>query len=103
MVALQGSLLDLVEEPGPRPLGPCVQRTALSNGAWIDVRPAWMAGAEGLFDRLSACVPWKAERRRMYDRVVDVPRKDYGVTAEARVRLFANLDGLENVWVMILP
>jgi alkylated DNA repair dioxygenase AlkB len=74
MVALQGSLLDLVEAPGPRPLGPSVRRTALSNGAWIDARPAWIEGADGLFDRLAACVPWKAERRRMYDRVVDVPR-----------------------------
>jgi len=36
-------------------------------------------------------------------RVVDVPQKDYGVATEARVRLSANLDALENVWVMIVP
>jgi rod shape-determining protein MreC len=36
-------------------------------------------------------------------RVVDVPRKDYGAATEARVRLSANLDTLENVWVFILP
>jgi rod shape-determining protein MreC len=35
--------------------------------------------------------------------VVDVPQKDYGATTEARVRLSANLDRLEDVWVMILP
>jgi rod shape-determining protein MreC len=36
-------------------------------------------------------------------KVVDVPQKDYGATTQARVRLSANLDALENVWVMILP
>jgi alkylated DNA repair dioxygenase AlkB len=71
---LQGSLLDLFGEEGPGPLGPTVQRTALDHGAWIDLRPAWIAGADGLFERLAETVPWRAERRHMYDRVVDVPR-----------------------------
>jgi alkylated DNA repair dioxygenase AlkB len=71
---LQGSLLDLCDETGPGPLGPTVQRTALARGAWIDLRPAWIAGADALFERLAETVPWRAERRHMYDRVVDVPR-----------------------------
>jgi alkylated DNA repair dioxygenase AlkB len=33
-----------------------------------------MGGADALFDRLTQVVPWRAERRPMYDRVVDVPR-----------------------------
>ena len=33
-----------------------------------------MRGADELFDRLAETVPWRAERRRMYERVVDVPR-----------------------------
>jgi alkylated DNA repair dioxygenase AlkB len=33
-----------------------------------------MNGADELFDRLLRLVPWRAERRPMYDRVVDVPR-----------------------------
>jgi alkylated DNA repair dioxygenase AlkB len=74
MVALQGSLLDLVEEVGPRPFGTAVQRSELDSGAWIELRRSWIAGAEALFTRLQAVVPWKAERRRMYDRIVDVPR-----------------------------
>ena len=74
MAVLQNSLLDLLEEPGPRPLGACLQRTALARGAWVDVRPAWIAGAADLFARLLETVPWRAERRRMYDRMVDVPR-----------------------------
>jgi len=70
----QGSLLDLGDEAGPRPLGSSVQRTVLAHGAWIDLRPGWIAGADTLFERLAGSVPWRAERRPMYDRVVDVPR-----------------------------
>ncbi len=51
-----------------------MSRTVLGHGAWVDVRPGWMAGAGVLFDRLRETVPWREERRRMYDRVVDVPR-----------------------------
>jgi alkylated DNA repair dioxygenase AlkB len=70
----QGSLLDLGDEAGPRPLGSSVQRTVLAHGAWIDLRPGWIAGADALFERLAESVPWREERRHMYDRVVDVPR-----------------------------
>ncbi len=71
---LQGSLLDLCDQPAPGPLGASVRRTALGRGAWVDIRRGWMAGAGVLFDRLRETVPWREERRRMYDRVVDVPR-----------------------------
>jgi alkylated DNA repair dioxygenase AlkB len=77
VTVFQGSLLDLCDEPagqGPRSLGPSVRRTALARGAWVDVRPGWIAGADALFERLAETVPWRAERRHMYDRVVDVPR-----------------------------
>ncbi len=72
--AFQGSLLDFCEKAGPGPLGTSVVRTALAHGAWIDLRPGWITGADGLFDRLAHTVPWQAESRRMYDRIVDVPR-----------------------------
>jgi len=51
-----------------------LRRVLLSRGAWIDVLPAWFSGADELFARLVQDVPWRAERREMYDRVVDVPR-----------------------------
>jgi alkylated DNA repair dioxygenase AlkB len=73
-VTFQGSLLDLAEQPGPGALGASVQRRLLSDGAWVDVRPGWIAGADALFERLHDRVPWRAEKRRMYERVVDVPR-----------------------------
>ncbi len=72
--AFQGSLLDLAEETGLGPLAASVRRTVLSHGAWVDVRPGWVTGADALFERLAQAVPWRAERRQMYDRVVDVPR-----------------------------
>lgn len=79
----QGSLLD---DPGvgdaaaPGALGATVRRTALADGAWVDVRRQWVAGSDALLDALLGVVPWHAERRRMYDRTVDVPRllKFYG-------------------------
>jgi alkylated DNA repair dioxygenase AlkB len=73
-MTLQSSLLDLAAEPAIGELGASVRRTALSRGAWLDVRPGWLAGADVLFQRLADAVPWRGERRQMYDRVVDVPR-----------------------------
>jgi alkylated DNA repair dioxygenase AlkB len=73
-LGFQGSLLDMCDEAGPGELGTSVQRTVLSGGGWVDVRPGWVSGADALFGRLMRGVPWRAERRHMYDRVVEVPR-----------------------------
>ena len=80
---LQGSLFDSTEDVGLRPLSG-LRRTSLSRGAWIDVLPGWLTGADTVFTRLADRVPWRAERRQMYDRVVDVPRLTcfYGDDAE---------------------
>lgn len=65
--------------PGPAPLAP--ERTPLDvahapgeSRAWVDVHRNWLGGADGVFDTLVHEVPWRAERREMYDRVIDVPR-----------------------------
>jgi alkylated DNA repair dioxygenase AlkB len=55
-------------------LGDTVTRSQLGDGAWLDLRAGWLSGADALFERLIASVDWRAERRRMYDRIVDVPR-----------------------------
>ncbi|MDI3314946.1 MAG: alpha-ketoglutarate-dependent dioxygenase AlkB [Mycobacterium sp.] len=60
--AVQGSLFQLE------------QRRQLGDGAWIEIRTGWLAEADGLLDALLSAVPWRAERRHMYDRVLDVPR-----------------------------
>ena len=71
-IALQESLLDFGDQAVPAAVRP--ERVPLRSGAWIDVQRGWLAGSAGLFARLAEGVPWRAERRRMYDRTVDVPR-----------------------------
>ena len=51
-----------------------IERRALSAGAWVDVARGWLPDADDVFATLVSAVPWRAERRAMYDRVVDVPR-----------------------------
>ncbi len=74
MTGFQPSLLDCGPAVEVGALDPRVQRTALTEGAWVDVCPRWITGADTLFERLQPAVPWQAERRPMYDKVVDVPR-----------------------------
>ena len=71
--AFQASLLDGFDEVGLTGLT-SLRRTALTDGAWLDVLPGWLTGADTLFATLAEDVPWHGERRQMYDRVVDVPR-----------------------------
>ncbi|MET9126882.1 alpha-ketoglutarate-dependent dioxygenase AlkB [Streptomyces sp. NPDC004528] len=70
---LQGSLFDQTDELRLAPLN-AARRTALGSGAWIDLLPGWLSGADALFERLVSEVPWRAERRQMYEHMVDVPR-----------------------------
>jgi alkylated DNA repair dioxygenase AlkB len=74
VTAFQASLFDAAPAPALGPLAPALTRTELGAGAWIDLRRSWVAGADELFERLLEVVPWRAERRQMYERVVDVPR-----------------------------
>ena len=69
---VQESLLDFGDEAAPGPLRP--ERRPLGAGAWVDVQRGWLTGSAPLFARLAESVPWRAERRRMYDRTVAVPR-----------------------------
>lgn len=72
-VEFQGNLFDTAETAALGSLG-AVRRTPLARGAWVDVRPNWVSGADEVLTRLLDDVPWRAERRQMYDAVVDVPR-----------------------------
>ncbi len=59
-----------------------------------------MQGSDALFDAVAAHAPWRAEKRQMYDTVVDVPRLvswydadaelPHPVLSEARFRLSAH-------------
>jgi alkylated DNA repair dioxygenase AlkB len=97
-LAYQPSMWEVTEA------GPCLgalagrlARHELSRGAWVDHRPGWVRGSDEVLRVLLEEVEWRAERRRMYDGVVDVPRllRWYGgdeplphpVLADARQRL----------------
>lgn len=74
-VAFQGSLFDQsADMPAIGDVADAVSRTHLDSGAWVDVVPSWLRGADSVFATLVESVPWQAERRKMYDQVVDVPR-----------------------------
>ncbi|GAB3765199.1 alpha-ketoglutarate-dependent dioxygenase AlkB [Microlunatus parietis] len=70
---IQGSLFD-EGTIGLTPLLGLITREDLGRGAWVDVLPGWLSGADLLYRSLVTDVPWYAERRQMYERVVDVPR-----------------------------
>ena len=74
MVTLQGSLLDLGDQIALGRVGEGMPRRHLTHGAWLDVRPGWLTAGDRLLEDLVHEVPWQAERRQMYDSVVDVPR-----------------------------
>jgi alkylated DNA repair dioxygenase AlkB len=77
-VAYQPSMLSALEPddagPGLGPLAGRVVRHQLSRGAWVDHLPGWVQGSDAVLQVLLDEVDWRAERRRMYDGVVDVPR-----------------------------
>lgn len=63
-------------------------RRHLSHGAWIDHAPEWFAHGDSLFEEMIDHAPWHAEdQRRMYDRIVDVPRLTTGPWRENRPTL----------------
>ena len=65
----------LFESPASAGLGFAgLERHPLTDGAWVDVAPGWLPEPDDVFATLVRDVPWRAERRQMYDRVVDVPR-----------------------------
>ncbi|WP_372735042.1 alpha-ketoglutarate-dependent dioxygenase AlkB [Nocardioides sp.] len=54
-----------------------LERIPLSEGAWLEVCRDWLPQADEVFESLVTQVPWRTERRAMYDRLVDVPRLVY--------------------------
>lgn len=62
----------------------CNERLSLGQGAWIDIRSGWLTGVDELLGQLLETIPWRAERRQMYDRVLEVPRlvSFYDLTAD---------------------
>jgi alkylated DNA repair dioxygenase AlkB len=71
--AYQPSMLDFLgARPEFEPLDKA-RRHVLTAGAWADVLPGWLGNSDEVFERLLD-IDWRADRRKMYDNVVDVPR-----------------------------
>jgi alkylated DNA repair dioxygenase AlkB len=87
-VTWQPSLLAVADEPDFDQALDGVRRRFLGQGAWVDHVPAWVTGADVLFDAILESAPWGPEAQRpMYDRIVDVPRLTTGTWHEGRLRL----------------
>ncbi|MFE7871315.1 alpha-ketoglutarate-dependent dioxygenase AlkB [Micromonospora humida] len=72
--AYQPSMLDLTDTgPTLTPLTG-LRRRMLTRGAWVDHLSGWVRGSDAVLGTLRTGVPWRAERRTMYDTQVDVPR-----------------------------
>jgi len=99
-LAHQPSMWDVAEEASLTPMTGRVVRHPLSRGAWVDHLPGWVEGSDAVLEVLLGDIGWRADRRQMYDREVDVPRllRWYGggetlphpALAEARAALDAH-------------
>ncbi|WP_426571934.1 alpha-ketoglutarate-dependent dioxygenase AlkB family protein [Aquihabitans sp. McL0605] len=82
MVSLPATLPDLTwqgtllghGEPAIDPSFGGARRVELTEGAWVDVVPGWLTGADTLFATLLDTVAWKAHEVPMYEKVVAEPR-----------------------------
>lgn len=73
------------EEPRIDPSFTRLERIALREGAWVDVVRGWLSGDGVLFALLRARMPWRSEKRVMYDRTLEVPRQYAVIENAARV------------------
>jgi alkylated DNA repair dioxygenase AlkB len=54
------------------------ERRELSAGAWLELVPGWVRGADTLFEAVLAAAPWSSRERPMYERMVVEPRLTTG-------------------------
>ena len=74
----QPSVLATGAEPAADVTFGGARRRFLAGGAWVDIVPGWVAGADELFERVLATGSWSTRERRMYDRKVAEPRLTTG-------------------------
>lgn len=78
----QPTLLDLGEAASFDPSFDGAGRRFLGRGAWLDVVPSWVRGADVLFEAVLAAGDWRHRTRTMWDKVVDEPRLSTGGWAD---------------------
>jgi alkylated DNA repair dioxygenase AlkB len=74
MAMAQLALFGRGEAPSFDPAISGAARVVLADGAWIDLARGWLSGHAQVFEELLQRVQWRAERRMMYDKEVEVPR-----------------------------
>lgn len=50
------------------------RRHDLGRGAWIEHQSGWLSGHLEVFEALRSGLRWRAQRRQMWEREIDVPR-----------------------------
>lgn len=75
-----------------------LDRIDLGGGAWIDTSAHWLGGSDQWLDELRETLSWRAAKRQMYDRVVDVPRLMAHFSREAGGPPPCGLDDLVRVF-----
>ncbi len=61
-------------DPSAEPL----PRRELTGGAWVDVVPGWVRGADALYQDVLDAGPWRSHQRVMWDKLLDEPRLSTG-------------------------
>lgn len=79
---LQLSLLASAPHAHVNPDASARPRRHLGHGAWLDVIPTWVLGADALHRTIEAEAPWQARQRVMWDKLVDEPRLSVGSWAD---------------------
>ena len=74
----QPTLLDLGRDTAFDDAFDGARRRFLGRGAWVDVVPGWVRGADALFEDVLAAASWQHRTRTMWERVVDEPRLTTG-------------------------
>ena len=70
----QPSLFGSADEPAIDRSFAEIRRLELDGESWVDHAPAWISGADRLFEEVIAGRKWEQRSRRMYDKRVLEPR-----------------------------
>jgi alkylated DNA repair dioxygenase AlkB len=66
------------QQPGFDRAFDALEHHDLGSGAWYDLVPGWVTGADELFARIHEAAPWTSRERPMFDRTVVEPRLTTG-------------------------
>jgi alkylated DNA repair dioxygenase AlkB len=92
-LAWQPSLLD-APDPGFDASFASAHRRDLGEGAWLELAPRWLDGADALLGTVLSTAPWDENEREVYDRVVVEPRLSTGLWFDPPAPIAAMADSL---------